>query len=340
MIAKLAARRTTSVAHLGLVLLALSALIAAGCGNGTPATSAAAAPASPTPAQPAATPRGLEATFSYDRKAPLAATAKLQSETEFARIEKVSYRGADGQRVPGLLSIPKGKSGRVPCIFGAHYLTGTAQDILYEKESYAARGAALFVIDARYHGERQGSIGPEKAASRLDTLYKLYRFTVIDMRRGLDYLEKRGICDPARIGFEGRSLGGFMGSMLIGADRRIKAAVLYVSGADWRRYFSKSYAVLGGPLSGRKLDQAVLKMRNLDPKYWIPRAKGRPVFMANGRTDEQTPFASAQALHRAAREPKQVLVYDGGHDIEEPHATRIAKAVDAFLKRYLRIPAG
>ena len=75
----------------------------------------------------------------------------------------------------------------------------------------------MFAIDARYHGERQG-IGPLRAIARLDTLYKLFRLTVIDMRRALDYLDSRGFCDPARIGYEGRSMGGFMGSMLIGAD--------------------------------------------------------------------------------------------------------------------------
>jgi fermentation-respiration switch protein FrsA (DUF1100 family) len=58
--------------------------------------------------------------------------------------------------------------------------------------------------------------------------------------------------------------------------------------------------------------------------------------MAAGRRDESTPLASAQALHRAARQPKQVLIFDGGHDIEEPHATRVATASAAFFRRYVR----
>jgi fermentation-respiration switch protein FrsA (DUF1100 family) len=70
---------------------------------------------------------------------------------------------------------------------------------------------------------------------------------------------------------------------------------------------------------------------------WILRARGRAVFMAAGRRDDATPFASAKALHRAAREPKEVLVYDGGHDIEEPHGTRVARAASAFLQRHLQL---
>ena len=78
-------------------------------------------------------------------------------------------------------------------------------------------------------------------------------------------------------------------------------------------------------------------MATLDPEYWISRTNGRAVFMASGRRDEVVPFASAQALHRAARPPKEVLVYNGGHDTEEPYGTRVRKAAAVFLNRYLHI---
>ncbi len=132
-------------------------------------------------------------------------------------------------------------------------------------------------------------------------------------------------------------MGGFMGSMLIGADTRIKAAVFLVSGADWRLWLSKSYVPLGGNLSGARLKAAVRRLDPIDPKHWIGRAAGRPVFMAAGRLDDATPIASARALHRAARQPKQVLIYNGGHDMEEPFGTRIRRASAAFLTRHLKL---
>ena len=185
--------------------------------------------------------------------------------------------------MPALLSVPKNAHGRIPCILYGHQLTSNKEEVLAEfGDAYAARGVALMAIDARYHGERKG-IGPIKAVSQLDTMYKMFQLTVIDMRRALDYLDSRGICDPARVAYEGRSVGGLMGSMLIGSDPRIKAAVLYVSGADWRIYLTKSFVFLGGNLSGAKLETAVRKLAPLDPKIWIARAAGRPVFMANGR---------------------------------------------------------
>jgi uncharacterized protein len=273
--------------------------------------------------------------FDYDASAPLQATTRLAAETDLTRISKVTFRGAEGQRVPALLGRPKRASRSGPCVLVGHPLTGSKDEEFAEKaDAYAARGVTMFAIDARYHGERQG-IGPIRAVARLDSLYNLFRLTVIDMRRALDYLDSRGFCDPARIGYEGRSMGGFMGSMLIGADARIKAGAFLVSGADWRVYLTRSWVVLGGNLRGARLKAAVRRLDPIDPRHWIGRAAGRPVFMAAGRRDDATPFASAQALHRAARRPKEVLVYNGGHDIEEPHGTRVRRAVAAFMKRHL-----
>jgi uncharacterized protein len=275
--------------------------------------------------------------FDYDASAPLSATTRPESETDMTRVSKVTFQGAEGKRVPALLGRPKGASGAGPCVLVGHYLTGSKEEEFGEKaDAYAARGVTMFAIDARFHGERHG-IGPLRAVARLGTLYDLFRLTVIDMRRALDYLDSRGFCDPARIGYEGRSLGGFMGSMLIGADPRIKAAVLLVSGADWSVYLSRSWVMLGGNLRGARLKAAVRRLAPLDPLHWIPRAAGRAVFMAAGRRDDATPFASARALHRAAGRPKEVLVYNGGHDIEEPHGTRVRRAASAFMERHLRL---
>jgi dipeptidyl aminopeptidase/acylaminoacyl peptidase len=291
-------------------------------------------------AGPAAAAARAGGVFDYDADKPLEATASKAQVTDAARVQKITFKAADGTTVPALLSVPKNARGRVPCILSGHPLTGTKEEVFGEfSDTYAARGVALMAIDARYHGERKG-IGPLKAAAKLDTMYKLFQLTVIDMRRALDYLDSRGICDPARVGYEGRSLGGFMGSMLIGADPRIKAAVLYVSGADWRTYLARSWVWLGGNLTGAKLDAAVRRLGPIDPKIWIARAAGRPVFMANGRRDDATPLAAAKALHAAAGKPKEVVIYDGGHDTEEPHHARVYKASAMFFKKYLGIPAG
>jgi uncharacterized protein len=291
-------------------------------------------------AGPAAAAERAGGVFDYDKSKPLEATASKAQVTDVARVQKITFKAADGTTVPALLSVPKNAKGRVACILSGHPLTGTKEEVFGEfGDAYAARGVALMAIDARYHGERKG-IGPIKATAKLDTMYKMFQLTVLDMRRALDYLDSRGICDPARVGYEGRSLGGFMGAMLIGADTRIKAAVLYVAAADWRVYLAGTYVWLGGNLSGAKLDAAVRKLGPIDPKIWIARATGRAVFMANGRKDDATPIAAAKLLHAAAGKPKEIVIYNGGHDTEEPFHTQVYKASAAFFKKYLGIPTG
>ena len=291
-------------------------------------------------AGPAAAAERAGGVFDYDKSKPLEATASKAQVTDLARVQKITFKAADGTTVPALLSVPKNANGRVACILSGHPFTGSKEEVFGEfSDAYAARGVALMAIDARYHGERKG-VGPLKAAAKLDTMYKLFQLTVIDMRRALDYLDSRGICDPARVGFEGRSLGGFMGAMLIGADPRIKAAVLYVGGADWRTFLPSQAVWLGGNLTGANLDAAVRKLGPIDPRIWIARAAGRPVFMANGRRDDAVPLAAAKALHAAAGEPKEIVIYDGGHDTEEPFHTPVYKASAAFFKKYLGIPTG
>ena len=207
--------------------------------------------------------------FDYNAGAPLKATTKLEAETDVTRIFKVTFRGAEGQRVPALLGRPKGASGSGPCVLVGHPATGSKEEEFSDKaDAYAARGVTMLAIDARYHGERQG-IGVLRAIARLDTLYKLFRLTVIDTRRALDYLDSRGLCDPARIGYEGRSMGGFIGSMLIGVDPRIKAGAFLVSGANWRVYLKQSWVMLGGNLSGARLNAAVRKLDPIDPRHCI-----------------------------------------------------------------------
>ena len=60
--------------------------------------------------------------------------------------------------------------------------------------------------------------------------------------------------------------------------------------------------------------------------------------MAKGRRDDVVPLAAAKALHTAAGEPKEIVIYGPGHDTEEPFHANVYRASAAFLKKYLGIP--
>jgi fermentation-respiration switch protein FrsA (DUF1100 family) len=69
---------------------------------------------------------------------------------------------------------------------------------------------------------------------------------------------------------------------------------------------------------------------------WVAGIAPRPVLFVNMNGDETVSRAASEALHAAAREPKQVMWFDGGHR-ELPG--RAAKAMWTFLRRHLETPA-
>ena len=75
-------------------------------------------------------------------------------------------------------------------------------------------------------------------------------------------------------------------------------------------------------------------MADVDPIYFVGHISPRPVLMQNGKTDRLVPPAAAEPLHKAAKEPKVVRWYPGGHDIYTDPAA-IKDAVD-FLQTNLK----
>jgi dienelactone hydrolase len=286
-------------------------------------------------------PAGYEHVFDYDRTAPLNATMTLTKDLPKAKVYSVTYKGAEGAEVPAVLVLPKVKRGvrTYPCLSEGHGLASKKEDVVNGAtiNTFAKRGVGVFAIDARNHGARGGEQQAREAAANLEDLYSMLRLTVIDMRRGIDFLLARTKCDPKRLGYVGFSMGGLVGTMLTGVDKRIAAAALFVSGGDWRTILTKTDVLLHGPVSpGPDLDADVAKLDPLDPKYWVRLISPRPVFFAAGRADTINPFAAAEILQANARQPKTIHNFDGGHFIEQPYTAEVFTASFKFLAKALR----
>jgi dienelactone hydrolase len=132
---------------------------------------------------------------------------------------------------------------------------------------------------------------------------------VIDLRRTLDAVAELPEIDAGRIAYAGFSLGTILGVPFCAEEARIKAAALAIGGGGV------------GPAAS-------------DPVGHIPRFAPRPVLFVNATRDQTIPRECAEALHEAARNPKQVLWFDCTHS-ELPGAA--LKAMWGFLERHLEI---
>jgi dienelactone hydrolase len=158
----------------------------------------------------------------------------------------------------------------------------------------------VFALDSQGHGDRiaendydvvnlynEPGAPPRK---NYFTLREIITQTVIDYRRGLDYLAARGDIDMGRIGLLGYSMGGFQAVALTAVEPRIKVAVGCVVPASWSQ-------------------DAVLA-----PGNHARGVRDRPFCMLMGRQDELCSEAQAKELYALIEGPNaKILFYDSGH---------------------------
>ncbi len=281
----------------------------------------------------------LQKQYSLPKDLPLAATREKLSETDNGTLFKVTYRSIHDQTVPALLFLPKQGKRPLPVVVLQHGLAGTKEQMLDDarQASLAKVGFAAFAMDAPLHGERKQP-GKDLATTFFGADKTPIYQMVADLRRGVDYLGTAPEIDAHRIGYYGVSMGGYVGALAGGLDERFRASVLVVAWGDWGAFVESNEKVKQGAAAvGLSAELARQYMADADPIYFVGHISPRPLLMQNGRTDTTVPPAAAAPLHKAAKEPKEVRWYPGGHDIyADP--TAIKDALE-FLTKNLKEPA-
>lgn len=223
-----------------------------------------------------------------------------------------------GDRVTGRLLLPASGPGPFPLVLVGHG-AGGSKDAAYVDAAvgpWVRGGAAVASIDFPLHGERASaklserllaSLAPGADRAHEPLWLEFAGQAVLDLERALDALALHAEVDVGRTVYAGFSLGTLLGSLFCAGEPRVRAAALAIGGAGL------------GPEAA-------------DPARHIARFAPRPLLFVNATRDERIPRAAAEALHRAAAEPKQVLWFDCGH-ADLPG--RALKAMWTFLQPHL-----
>lgn len=252
----------------------------------------------------------------YDPSQPLNAAAEPLRKADGFQVQPFYFDGAEGDRVPALLTFPLEISGKYPCVVFLHGI-GQEKEFLEEiTKPFNDAGFAMASYDQYLRGERALPKGAGTVAEVLAFRRRAAK-TVNDTRRLIDYLETHPNMDPDRIYLVGASYGAITGATAAAFDTRLKAVVLTYGGGDFAKILSSEMI---GKSVGKWLPLVKLAtsayLGVADPVHYAGQISPRPVYLQNGRFDRIVPPAAAEALQAAVAEPKKVQWYDSDHPDE------------------------
>ncbi|MDO9540977.1 MAG: acetylxylan esterase, partial [Kiritimatiellia bacterium] len=174
-------------------------------------------------------------------KTPLNARMTGRFEREKYIVEKIIFESRPALCVTANLYIPKGISGKIPCVLGpcGHAAVGKAYPhYQFFAQRLAAKGYLVLLYDPLSQGERTQYPGKEGLAqpkgccqehnmmgNQMSLIGEFFgKWRLWDGIRALDYLLSRPEADPTRVGVTGNSGGGTLTTYLNAFDDRFTMA--------------------------------------------------------------------------------------------------------------------
>ncbi len=272
-------------------------------------------------------------------KAPLYTTVAASGNRGAVRVETVTYTTFDGTRVPALFAIPRAEAPR-GCLIWEDGLGSRKESVEALWDGASRLGLAMLTIDLRDNGERATSPLQLPQTVRDPARVKaMVTGTVQDLKRATDFLYSQPICHH-NIGYAGLSLGGMIGSVFTAQESRIRAVILMSVPGSWRALVQQTNQILPGITHHPAALRAAMSLLSpLNPDRWVGRITPRPLLLMIGRADPIVSPAAARLTERAAREPKTVVLYRGGHiPLAGTSTSSNAGQIGAFLLKNLIEP--
>lgn len=249
--------------------------------------------------------------------------------------ELVTWKGADGWDMEGLLVYPAGhtRGARVPLALnvhggpaGVHSNSFTPGARLWGWPLFAQKGYAILFPNPR----GSGGYGEKfRAANVRDWGVKDYE----DLMRGVDALVERGLADSARLTVNGWSYGGFMTSTIVTKTDRFKSAIVGAAVTNLASFtgtadipeFARSY-FRSWPWE--------------DPQVYVDRSAlfhagnvKTPSLVVHGDKDDRVPVSQGWEFYNALRAvgvPTDLLILP-----RQPHGIREPKLLRTCHERFL-----
>ena len=254
---------------------------------------------------------------------PLAAQLEESWRRRDAVLERITFRGHQGQPIPALVGYSELAHTRplpvILCMPGSPNRKEDLDAPLDLLSTWSQSGFFVISIDRPYHGDRPGN--PEQAI-REKGLPRVLGEYVNDLTRALDYAATRPEADMSRVGMLGLSMGGMESLLLAAVDERVGCVVSVSGQLSWQDVFNTdSWQLIftGLPLTKRlrrenaaaaTVHEAFLEqmpeLSVLDAPVVAAMLAPRPLLLMTGQRDPYVTPAAARRTHAAARKSYQI----------------------------------
>ncbi|TVP59373.1 MAG: S9 family peptidase [Gemmatimonadales bacterium] len=256
---------------------------------------------------------------------------------EVAQAETLTWEGADGWEIEGVLTYPVGYEvgTRYPLILQVHggphgrYSKGFGTGA----QVWAARGYAVL------QGNPRGSSGRSFEFSNAnvgDWGGKDFE----DIMAGVDHVIDLGVADPERMAIMGGSYGGFMTFWAVTQTDRFRAAIGHAAISDWFAFYGQTdipYLLEFG-FDGLPWE-ATETFERWSPIRYVENVT-TPLLITHGERDLRVPITQGEQFFRSLKKlgkTTEFLRYPrAGHGISEPrHRIHLDGEQEAWFQTYL-----
>jgi len=249
--------------------------------------------------------------FKYDPSKALNVQELSVRDEGGIKIREISFDAYDANiniegTVNAYVVVPKGK-GPFPAVLYLHWLgeeNSNKDEFLDQSIELAKKGVVGLLIDGYFPWKVKpnGDLKNDKS---------LITYQVIELRRALDYLTSLSYVDTKRLAYVGHDYGAMFGTVLSGADKRIKYYNLTTGMGNFSDWFLAYWVTLDqeGAKTYRK------SMSEMDPITSIKKTNAEKLFFQFSNNDNYITKEVADEFYKAAPQPKEVKYYDVGHDM-------------------------
>jgi dienelactone hydrolase len=258
----------------------------------------------------------------------------LLEDTKLAHVTPIVYPAADGQKIPGYLTLPPGVENPrgLPAIVLPHGNSNRRDEWGFDwlAQFYAARG--YVVLQPNFRGSRgYGDDWFEENG------FKSWNIAVGDIVAAGRWLVSEGIADPSKLGIVGWSYGGYAALQSVAIDPALFKAIVAIAPISdlaafrderryWNNYDNLRDIVGDGP-----------SVRDGSPITHASQFK-QPVLMFHGTSDREVAVVESSRMAEAlkgAGVQSELVTYQNLDDQLEDSAARtdMLRRSDAFLRR-------